>query len=135
MGGKRVPRPQAKQDVRLEPQEQHCRSCGHWMPVAYHGTRKVLTMQGLVQLRVVVRRCPNSACQAYKQPYRTEEEGRWALPHGECGLDLIAYVGHLRYRDHRSAPHIQRLLQEQGVQVCERTVEHLSRIGDRRVAV
>ncbi|GHO64940.1 hypothetical protein KSC_104230 [Ktedonobacter sp. SOSP1-52] len=120
-----MPRPQAEQHIRLEPQEQHCRSCGHWMPVAYHGTRKVLTMQGFVQLRIVVRRCPNATCQAYKQPYRAEEEGRWALPHGECGLDLIAYVGHLRYRDHRSAPHIQRLLQEQGVPVCERTVEHL----------
>jgi hypothetical protein len=53
------------------------------------------------------------------------EEGRWALPHGECGLDLIALVGRLRYREQRSAPEIQRHLQERGLSVCEKTVEHL----------
>jgi hypothetical protein len=95
------------------------------MPVAYHAHRKILTVQGLIQLRLVVRRCQKRECQAYKQPYRPEEEGRWALPHGECGLDLIALVGRLRYREHRSAPEMQRLLQERGLAVCERTVEHL----------
>jgi hypothetical protein len=34
-------------------------------------------------------------------------------------------VGRLRYREYRSAPEIQRLLQERGLLVCERTVEHL----------
>ncbi|EFH82878.1 MULE transposase, conserved domain [Ktedonobacter racemifer DSM 44963] len=125
MRGRRVARPQAEQQVRLEPHEEHCRSCGTWMPVAYHAHRKILTVKGLVQLRLVVRRCPNPACQAYKQPYRPEEEGRWALPHGECGLDLIALVGRLRYREQRSAPEMQRILQERGLRVCERTVEHL----------
>jgi hypothetical protein len=125
MRGRRVARPEAEQQVRLEPQKEHCRSCGTWMPVAYHAHRKILTVTGLVQLRLVVRRCPNSACQAYKQPYRPEAEGRWALPHGECGLDLIALVGRLRYREQRSAPEMQRILQERGLQVCERTVEHL----------
>lgn len=95
------------------------------MPVSYHAHRKILTTKGLVQLRLVIRRCPNPACQAYKQPYRPEEEGRWALPHGECGLDLIALVGRLRYREQRSAPQMQRILQERGLGVCERTVEHL----------
>jgi hypothetical protein len=32
------------------------------------------------------------------------EEGRWALPHGEFGLDVIALVGMLRYTSHRSIP-------------------------------
>lgn len=125
MRGRRVARPQAEQHIRLEPQEKHCQSCGTWMPVAYHAHRKILTVKGFIQLRLVVRRCPNPACQAYKQPYRPEEEGRWALPHGESGLDLIALVGRLRYREQRSAPQMQRILQERGLRVCERTVEHL----------
>ncbi|WP_236601478.1 hypothetical protein [Ktedonobacter sp. SOSP1-52] len=49
MRGRRVARPQAEERVRLEPQEEHCRSCGTWMPVAYHAHRKILTMKGLVQ--------------------------------------------------------------------------------------
>jgi hypothetical protein len=123
--GRRVARPQAEQQICLQPQEVNCRYCGEWMPVAYHAQRKILTLNGLIQLRVVVRRCRQPGCQAYKRPYRPEEEGRFALPHGECGLDLIALVGRLRYREQRSAPEIQRLLLERGLQVCERTVEHL----------
>jgi hypothetical protein len=123
--GRRVARPQAEQHVRLEPQQVNCQYCGEWMPVSYHAHRKILTVKGLIQLRLVVRRCQTPACEAYKKPYRPEEEGSFALPHGESGLDLIALVGRLRYREHRSAPEIQRLLQERGLLVCERTVEHL----------
>jgi hypothetical protein len=95
------------------------------MAVAYHAHRKILTVKGRIQLRLVVRRCQTTGCPAYKRAYRPEEEGRWALPHGECGLDLIALVGRLRYREHRSAPEIQQLLQQRGIAVCERRVEHL----------
>jgi len=133
--GRRVARPQAGQQVRLEPQQVNCRDCGEWMPVTYHAHRKILTVKGLVQLRLVVRRCQTPGCQAYKQPYRPEEEGRWALPHGECGLDLIALVGRLRYREYRSAPEIQQILQERGLSVCERTVEHLMHRYEELVAL
>jgi Transposase, Mutator family len=94
------------------------------MWVAYHTERTILTLQGLCQIRLVVRRCRNQACSRYQQPYRPEEEGQWALPHGECGLDVIALVGTLRYREQRSVPEIHQDLKERGVQVCERTVEH-----------
>jgi hypothetical protein len=93
------------------------------MWVAYHIQRKIMTLEGLYDLRIVVRRCQNRECPQYHQPYRPEEEGRWALPHGECGLDVIALVGRLRYREHRSVKEIHQQLQERGVQVCERTVE------------
>jgi hypothetical protein len=32
----------------------------------------------------------------YHLPYRAEEEGAWALPHGEFGLDIITVIGQLR---------------------------------------
>ena len=108
------------------------------MWVAYHTERTILTLQGLCQIRLVVRRCRNQACSRYQQPYRPEEEGQWALPHGECGLDVIALVGTLRYREHRRVPEIHQDLKERGVQVCERTVEHAmhryARVGDGALA-
>lgn len=125
MKGRRVARPSAEQQVRLEPQHLTCQECGEWMPVAYHAHRKILTVKGFIGLRVVVRRCHKPGCRAYKRAYRPEAEGRWTLPHGACGLDLIALVGRLRYREQRSAPEIQRSLQERGLPICERTVEHL----------
>jgi len=45
---------------------------------------------------------------ALPRPCRPEEEGRVALPQHEFGLDVIALVGELRYRRHRSVPEIHR---------------------------
>lgn len=118
-------RPQGKQEQRLEPERKDCVACGQPMWVAYHIQRRVLTLSGFCDLRIVVRRCRNQDCPRHHQPYRPEEEGHWVLPHGECGLDVIALVGRLRYREHRSVSEIHQQLQERGVPVCERTVEHL----------
>jgi ribosomal protein S27AE len=121
---RRGSRPEAKHKKRLEVQRTRCVECGQEMWVAYHKERKIMTLQGLCGLTLVVRRCRNTECSRYKRAYRPEEEGRWALPHGECGLDMIALVGTLRYREHRSIKEIHENLKQRGVQVCERTVEH-----------
>lgn len=121
---RRESRGQAREERRLEVQRTKCVECGEEMWVAYHKERKIMTLQGLCRLTLVVRRCRNKECSRYKRAYRPEEEGRFALPHGECGLDVIALVGTLRYREHRSIKEIHEKVKEQGVQVCERTVEH-----------
>jgi len=117
-------RPEAKEEKRLEVLASKCVECGQEMWVAYHKERKIMTLQGLCRLTLVVRSCRNKECSRYKRAYRPEEEGRFALPHGECGLDVIALIGTLRYREHRSIKEIQEKLKERGVQICERTVEH-----------
>ncbi len=93
---RRASRPEAKQEKRLEVQRTKCVECGEEMWVAYHKERKIMTLQGLCRLTLVVRRCRTPECPRYKRASRPEEEGRWALPHGECGLDVIALVGALR---------------------------------------
>jgi hypothetical protein len=94
-----------------------------------------MTLQGLCDLTIVVRRCRNQTCSRYQLPYRPEEEGRWALPHGECGLDVIALIGQLRYREHRSISEIHEHLKVRQVLVCERTVEHLLHRYDELVSL
>lgn len=121
---RRASRPVAREELRLEPQKTTCVECGQEMWVAYHAHRKIMTLEGLRGLTLQVRRCRNRECSRYKCAYRPEEEGRWALPHGECGLDVIALVGTLRYKEHRSIKEIHEHLKQRGVQVCERTVEH-----------
>jgi hypothetical protein len=69
-----------------------------------------------------VYRCRNQTCPRYHQPTRPEEEGAWALPHGEFGLDVIALVGMLRYQQQRSIPQIHEELVRRGLQVAQRTV-------------
>jgi MULE transposase domain len=128
-------RPVAKEEKVLQVQVTKCVECGQEMWVGYHKKRTILTLEGLCRFTLVVRCCQNQECKRYKKGYRPEEEGRWALPHGECGLDVIALVGTLRYKEHRSVKEIQESLKGRGVQVCERTVEHLQHRYEELVAV
>jgi hypothetical protein len=81
--------------MRLELLDDRCRICQGKLWVAYHSTRTLATLEGLVRLRLVVRRCVDPACELYRRSYRPEEEGALALPQGEFGLDVIALVGAL----------------------------------------
>jgi hypothetical protein len=92
---------------------------------AYNNYRTVTTLTGVYHLTLRIRRCINPTCPRYHQPYRPEEEGAWALPHGEFGLDVIALIGALRYRDHRSVPEIHQQLLIRNIQLAERTVTYL----------
>src|SRR5260370_24429387 len=105
------------------------------MWVAYHTRRTIPTLQGLCRLTLCVRRCRNQQCERYHRPYRPEEEGRWALPHGEFGLDVIALVGSLRYTSHRSVPEIHQTLRDRGISIAERTVTHLLQRYEELVAL
>ncbi len=106
---------------RLIPLSAICLACGHAAHIAYHTERTITTLSGQYRLHLVVRRCRYSACPRYHQPYRPEAEGAWALPHGEYGLDVIALVGFLRYRQHQSLTEIHQSLHERGLTIGERT--------------
>ena len=136
---RRRPDPAAR--LRLETCHDRCWVCGGPLWVAYHNRRTVQTLDGPVRLVLPVRRCRNPACARYRTPYRPEAEGRYALPHGEFGLDVIALVGALRYHQHHSVPEVHQALVARGVPISERSVtEQLRRyeelialrLGDRR---
>jgi hypothetical protein len=112
-----------------------CGCCGHPIPVAYRTRRTITTLQGSYLLTLRVRRCRNQACEWYHRPYRPEEEGKWALPHSEFGLDVIALVGTLRYTSHRSIPEIHRAIRDRGVSIAERTVTNLLQRYEELVAL
>jgi hypothetical protein len=87
--------------------------------------RDVSTLEGAVRLRLQVRRCRDPLCPRYHVPLRPEEEGRYALPEHEFGLDVIATIGTLRHAQHRSVPEIHAELSRRGVPLCLRTVTNL----------
>ena len=112
-------RPQAAQQQMLIPQQTQCPTYGGSFWVAYHTRRRILTLNGLWQLTLAIRRCHNPDCPRYHAPYRPEEEGRWALPHGEFGLDVIAFIGRWRFAEHRSVPEMHQRLQAGNIQIAE----------------
>jgi hypothetical protein len=76
------------------------------MRVRYDNCRNLVTLSGMVRLRLRIRRCEAPDCPRFRRPYRPEAEGALALPQHEFGLDVIALVGVLRHREHRSVPEI-----------------------------
>jgi hypothetical protein len=129
------PRPRATAERRLEPNRERCWSCGGPLWVAYHSRRRLTLLDEVVQFTLVVRRCRTPSCVRYRRAYRPEEEGALALPHGEFGLDVIALVGQLRYREHRSVPEIHQELGKRDVVLGERTVGHLIERYEELVAL
>jgi hypothetical protein len=103
--------------------------------VAYHSRRRLTLLDEVVQFTLVVRRCRTASCVRYRRSYRPEEEGALALPQGEFGLDVIALVGQLRYREHRSVPEIHQELGKRGVVLAERTVGNLIERYEELVAL
>jgi hypothetical protein len=101
----------------------------------YQTQRTVTTLDQVTRLTISVVRCPNPACSRYHQPVRPEEEGAWALPHGEVGLDVIAHIGSLRSRAHRSVPEIHKALQDLRVAIAPRTVTYLLERSEELLAL
>jgi len=109
----------------LWPTQKGCPACGSPMRVRYENHRTLVTLSGPIRLRLKIRRCEQAACARRDRPYRPEAEGSIALAQHEFGLDVIALVGVLRHRDHRSVPEIHQALRARGVEIAERSVTNL----------
>src|SRR5262245_38306572 len=118
-------RPTPTATYTLQPLGRPCPLCGETMWAAYHNYRTITTLDDVLHLTLQIRRCLNRACPHFRRPYRPEAEGRLALPTHEFGLDGVAWVGTLRYAQHRSLPESHQHLLHRGVTVAPRTVTHL----------
>jgi hypothetical protein len=129
------PRPEPTRVDHLHTTLTDCPECGQPLRPDYCNRRCVSTLTDVVRLILHVRRCHHRDCPRWLKPYRPEQEGRYALPQHEFGLDVIALVGSLRYAEHRSIPEIHQHLVARGLVVCERTVTNLLERYDELLAV
>lgn len=118
-------KPEATSFEVLDCVQKKCPSCCQAMWNEYNNPRHIRTLNGVVELQLKIRRCQNKSCLRYKKAYRPEKEGSLALPQNEFGLDVIAYIGALRYQEHRSVPQIHTHLELKGICISQRTVTHL----------
>src|ERR687890_115508 len=118
-------RPRPERERVLIPARRACPGCGGHMRLRYENRRTLVTLSGPVRLRLRIRRCEAPGCPRFHVPYRPEAEGALALPQHEFGLDVVALVGVLRHRDHRSVPEIHAALRGRGVGIAERSVTNL----------
>ena len=125
MRKRRRPRPQPDRALSLVPVTQNCPECQHRLWARYNNFRTITTLDGVLRLTLLIRRCINPSCPRFLQPYRPEAEPHFALPDHEFGLDVMALVGRLRHAEHRSIPEIHRELTRRGLVVAQRTVTNL----------
>src|ERR671933_1808543 len=123
--GRTLARPRPERERVLRPTRQACPGCGGHLRLRYENRRNLVTLSGPVRLRLRIRRCEAPDCPRFHIPYRPEAECALALPQHEFGLDIIALVGLLRHRDHRSVPEIHAALRGRGMQIAERSVTNL----------
>jgi hypothetical protein len=132
---RRAARARADQERVLEPLRRVCPGCRRPMRIRYENRRTLVTLSGAVRLRLKVRRCERAGCPRHHAPYRPEAEGAIALPQHEFGLDVIALVGTVRHREHRSVPEIHAILRGRGIDIAERSVTNLLDRYDELLAV
>jgi hypothetical protein len=118
-------RPPPDRERVLRPTRRLCLACGSPMRIRYENRRTLVTLTGSVRLRLKIRRCETIACPRFHKPYRPESEGTLSLPQHEFGLDVVALIGALRHREHRSVPEIHAILTARGVAIAERSVTNL----------
>ena len=112
---RRSARPRPDRTIDLPAHTRACPACSGPLWSATTARRTVVTLEGLVRLRLQVRSCRDPACPRHRVCLRPEQEGRFALPQHEFGLDVIAAAGRLRHAE----------LVRRGVPICARSVSNL----------
>ncbi|NMO21272.1 hypothetical protein HPC49_37480 [Pyxidicoccus fallax] len=117
--------PPPSRQVGLENAQRRCAACGRPTRADYRARRNVVTLEGVVALKVQVRVCHEARCPLHLKAIRAEEEGRWVLPDHEFGLDVIVLIGTLRHQAGLRVPAIHAHLRARGVSISERSVSNL----------
>src|SRR3954470_5468217 len=115
---RRSARPRPDRALELATNTRDCPACGHVLWAANKPRWTIVTVEGLIRLRLQVRSCRNPDCSRQKVCLLPEQEGGFALPRHEFGLDVIALVGRLRHAEHRSVPESHADLLRRGVPIC-----------------
>jgi len=94
----------------------------------YHKRRWIVTLRGEWCVISHVLECQTPGCLAPSRSRRPEGEASFALPGYTFGLDVVARIGELRYRQHQTLLAIREQLRQEGVKLSVKEVELLSEV-------
>lgn len=95
----------------FRPEYTHCLTCHSRLRRAHIVSRRtVVTLSEVIHLTHWGYRCPNAACQSAACLYRSTEADQLALPGFTFGLDIVLFVGSLRYHRHQSVDEVHQAL-------------------------
>jgi hypothetical protein len=91
----------------------------------YQWRKTVQQLEGAVYVASRAKECVNPECAYQGQAYSSAAAQMVTVPECTYGLDVIAQIGWWRDREHLNRQQIHSHLEERGVQISERQVDHL----------
>ncbi len=84
---------------------------------AAHSAKTVQTLSGEFHVVAYSRRCCNQECANSRRHYHAASHLKISLPYSTYGLDVIAYIGIQREREHKQFQEIHAQLNQRGVAI------------------
>lgn len=116
------------QTVELFPSVRECPTCRQALVERYRQARFVVMLTGGIRVVKYALLCTTPTCPQRGTSWRPADEGRWALPRYTFGLDVIAYIGELRYQQQRTINEIHAALHAQAVSISLKEIQLLSEV-------
>jgi len=91
----------------LDVDDRSCPHCGQTMHVCTHRDRRLLTLEGPLQLKLRLFHCPIVGCQGHTKTFSSDAELGVTMPWWLIGWDVFAWIGHRRLSRHWSVPQIR----------------------------
>ena len=106
-----------------------CIHCGEQLVPSgtWHTRKTVQTMGGPLFVAGKSKKCEYVDCSHYGHHYHASGVLRVSLPYCTYGLDVLAFIGWQHEQEHKQLVEIQEMLNQGGVEVCERHVGRLYR--------
>ncbi|MGO5015158.1 transposase, partial [Niallia sp. Sow4_A1] len=102
-----------------------CPDCGEKLTYCHPVWRKTIsTLKGEFKVINLGYRCENNGCEN-NTVYRSAEAEQLSMKHITYGMDVIAHIGHLRFKEHKTRSEIATILAEKQVKISERQVQKL----------
>ncbi|CAI9386359.1 TPA: transposase [Acinetobacter baumannii] len=113
------------ESIYYSPEISNCPDCGEKLTYCHPVWRKTIsTLKGEFKVINLGYRCENNGCEN-NTVYRSAEAEQLSMKHITYGMDVIAHIGHLRFKEHKTRSEIATILAEKQVKISERQVQKL----------
>lgn len=109
-----------------KPEIEGCPGCGE--PLEYHHSiskKIVYTLTGTYKIINLGYSCANESCVAYNTIITSEEAAHMSLWYSRYGMDVFAFVGEQRFKNHKTRLEIANDLHEFKIEISDCEVEKL----------
>jgi hypothetical protein len=116
----------AQETKYFRPEFQKCPHCQSKLEFCHSVSNKtVVTLEGVFKIVNMGYRCGNEQCSNRETVYRSAEAERYSMKYVTFGMDVLALIGQLRFKEHKHRGEIAAELLKRGIKTSERNVQKL----------